>query len=92
MNGRDKDQQQESLRNRTEGRVGSSRNKLKKDWIGRRILLMTFMEVLGEVKRGGKRGEDPARSGQQSELFPTSIVTQLGDEACFEPTDETVAL
>ena len=92
MNGRDKDQQQESLRNRTEGRVGSSRNKLKKDWIGRRILRMTFMEVLGEVERGGKRGEDPARSGQQSELFPTSIVTQLGDEACFEPTDETVAL
>ena len=91
MDGRDEDQQQESLRNRTEGGVGGSRDKLEKDGIGRRILLISSWRCSTRSSAVGNVERVWTRSREQSELFLSAIIVQLGDQACFHPADETVA-
>ena len=59
MNGRNEDQQQEPLPHRSEQRVAAASQKIEKDFIGRRVLLMVVVvpQFADEFEARRKRGQ-----------------------------------
>ena len=83
MNGRNKDQQQEALPRWTEHHIAAAPQKIEKDFIGRRVLVIIIgvAKFLDEFGSGRKRGQYCAGNSESPEFFVASIIAEFGDEA-----------
>ena len=93
MDGRNKDEQQERLRDRFEPPLRARSNQFHNHFIDRRILIIVLaVKVRDESGSGRKWGQDFARSRPEAVFFQTFFMIEFIEEARLETTDEAIAV
>ena len=83
MNGRNEDQQQESLPHRTKRHIVAAAQKIEEEFIGRGVLIIIVVvsKFLDEFGSGRKRGQYCAGIGEESKFSEAAIMAKFDNEA-----------